>query len=70
MADEISTSDLEAVKQGSPKWLRWPARTICTMTVVVSGQEYPVNLVGVTEGFQEIRNLDDCSRALLRYRTT
>jgi len=28
------------------------------MTVAVGGQEHPINLVGVTEGFEAIRNLD------------
>ena len=58
LADEISPADLEAVKQGIPEVVQVAGTHDTPMTVVVGGQEYPVNLVGVTQGFQEIRNLD------------
>ena len=57
LAIEITTSDLEAVKQGVPDVVQIAGTHDMTTSVVVSGREYPVNLVGVTEGFQEIRNL-------------
>jgi putative ABC transport system permease protein len=58
VADEISMSDLEAVRRGIPQVAGVAGTHDLQMTVVVNGQEHPINLVGVTEGFQEIRNLD------------
>jgi putative ABC transport system permease protein len=55
--DEITGSDLEAVKQDAPHVVQVAGTYDMTTSVVVNGQQYPVNLVGVTEGFQEIRNL-------------
>src|ERR1700732_1929589 len=57
VADEISMSDLEAVRRGIPQVAGVAGTHDLQMTVVVNGQEHPINLGGVTEGFQEIRNL-------------
>ena len=56
-ADEISMGDLEAVQQGIPEVVRAAGTHDMQMTVVANGQERPVNVVGVTDGFQAIRNL-------------
>jgi putative ABC transport system permease protein len=48
---------LEAVKRGIPQVTEVAGTRDIPMTVVVGGVERPVNLVGVTEGFQQIRNL-------------
>ena len=56
-SDEISPGDLQAVKQGIPEVVQVAGTHDIEMTVVADGREHPVNLVGVTEGFQEIRNL-------------
>jgi putative ABC transport system permease protein len=57
LADEISLDDLEAARVQIPQ-ARYVAGTRnIPMTVVVNGVAHPINLVGVTEGFQEIRNL-------------
>ena len=58
VADEISMSDLEAVRQGISQVAQVAGTHDMQMTVAVDGQEHPINLVGVTEGFEAIRNLD------------
>ncbi len=56
--DQITPADLEAVKQGLPQMISEAAGTnSLPMTVVVNGQERPVTLLGVTQGFNRIRNL-------------
>jgi putative ABC transport system permease protein len=57
LADEITLGDLEAVKQGTPNVTEAAGTRDIPMSVVVDGVEHPVSLVGVTEGFQQIRNL-------------
>lgn len=57
LADEISLDDMEAVRAGIPQ-ARYVAGTRnIPMTVVVNGAAHSINLVGVTEEFQQIRNL-------------
>lgn len=59
LADQISPADLEAVKAGLPGVVVEAAGTnSVTMTVIVDGRERPINVVGVTEGFEHIRNLE------------
>jgi putative ABC transport system permease protein len=55
-ADEISLADMEAVRDSIPHVREVAGSLNIPMTVVVNGEEHPVNLVGVTEGFQKIRN--------------
>jgi len=57
LADEISVDDMEAIKAGVPHVRHVAGTNNIPMTVVVGGVERPVNLVGVTDGFQQIRNL-------------
>jgi putative ABC transport system permease protein len=56
LADEISLEDLEAVR-GIPQVVEVAGTREFNSAVVVEGQERAVNVVGVTEGFQRIRNL-------------
>lgn len=56
LSDEISADDMEAVRE-NPLVVDVAGSRQLPMTVVVEGVERPVNLVGVTEGFQRIRNL-------------
>jgi putative ABC transport system permease protein len=51
-ADEITPGDLEAMKQSVPAGIA----DIPTL-ISISGREHPVNMVGVTSGYQKIRNL-------------
>src|SRR5580700_7848367 len=57
IADEINLDDLEAVKAGIPQVRHAAGTRNLPMTMVVNGEEHPVSMVGVTEGFQQIRNL-------------
>ncbi len=57
LSDEIALGDLEAVRQRIPEVVEVAATREIPMTVVVAGKDRPVALVGVTEGFQRIRNL-------------
>ena len=55
--DQISPADLEAIKQDMPQMVSEAAGTNeLPMTVVLNGQERPVTLVGVTQGYDRIRN--------------
>jgi putative ABC transport system permease protein len=55
-ADEINLNDMEAVSH-LPHVAEVAATHDLRTGIVVNGQEKPVALVGVTEGFQKIRNL-------------
>jgi putative ABC transport system permease protein len=55
-ADEISLADMEAVK-GLPKVVEVAGTHDITVSTVIDGRETPVSLIGVTQGFQKIRNL-------------
>ncbi|HKV03706.1 MAG TPA: ABC transporter permease [Candidatus Acidoferrales bacterium] len=58
IADQITPADLAAVREGIPQLVVNAAGTnALPMSVVVNGQERPVNLVGATAGFERIRNL-------------
>jgi putative ABC transport system permease protein len=57
IADEITPADLDAVKQGIPQVVEAAGTNDIPMTVIVRAREHPIHLVGVTEGFQQIRNL-------------
>ncbi len=63
IADEITMADLEAVRAGIPSVVETAGTRGFSTTVVSGGLERPVELVGVTEGFQRVRKL-----ALLRGR--
>jgi putative ABC transport system permease protein len=54
---ELTPADLDAVKRGIPQVVEVAGTRDIPMTVVVGGIERLVSLVGVTEGFQTIRNL-------------
>jgi putative ABC transport system permease protein len=55
--DEITPTDLEAVRRGIPQVVEVAGSRGVPATLVVGGIERPISLVGVTEGFQRIRNL-------------
>jgi putative ABC transport system permease protein len=57
LADQISLSDLDAVRQSVPQAVRVAGTSDIQMTVVAGAKTLPVGLVGVTQGFQQIRNL-------------
>jgi putative ABC transport system permease protein len=57
LGDEISLADMEAMKIQIPQVAVVAGASDIPMTVVAAGVERPVKLVGVTEGFQQIRRL-------------
>ncbi len=57
LGDEISLADMDAMKIQIPQVAVTAGATDIPMTVVAAGVERPVKLVGVTEGFQQIRRL-------------
>jgi putative ABC transport system permease protein len=59
VADQINPADLAAVKRGLPQLAAEVAGiNQVPMTVSVRGEERAVNLVGVTEGYELVRNLE------------
>jgi putative ABC transport system permease protein len=57
LSDELTIEDMQAVRQAIPRAVEVAGTHEIPMTVAVNGKEYPVSLVGVTEGFERIRNL-------------
>ncbi len=57
LGDQISLSDMETVRQIVPQAIQVAGTNDMQMSVVADGKAWPVALVGVTRGFQEIRRL-------------
>ena len=57
MADQISMNDLEAIRRAIPQVVQVAGTHDISMTVTSASVARPVSLVGVTPGFQQIRNL-------------
>lgn len=57
MADQISMGDLEAIRRGIPQVVQVAGTHDIQMNVTTASVARPVSLVGVTTGFQQIRNL-------------
>ena len=57
LSDEISLGDMDAVKSQIPDVTVAAGELDIPMTVVASGVERPIKLVGVTDSYQEIRRL-------------
>ena len=57
LADEINTADLDAVKSGIPQVIQAAGTNDIRASLFLNGVEHPINLVGVTPGFAEIRRL-------------
>ncbi|HXX17780.1 MAG TPA: ABC transporter permease, partial [Candidatus Acidoferrum sp.] len=57
LGDEISLSDMETVRQSVPQVVQVAGTNDIQMSVVADGKAWPVGLIGVTPGFQEIRRL-------------
>jgi putative ABC transport system permease protein len=54
---ELTVSDMEAVKASVPGVQEVAGTRELPMSIIISGAARPVNLIGVTEGFQTIRRL-------------
>ncbi len=57
LADQITMGDLEAVRNSIPQALRAAGTSDRPMSVVAAGKAWPVAMIGVTQGFQQIRRL-------------
>lgn len=57
LADQINMGDLQAVRNSIPQVLRAAGTSDRPMTVVADGKVWPVAMIGVTQGFQQIRRL-------------
>src|ERR1700723_2549294 len=57
LADQITMAEMQAAREQLPNVAVAAGTHDLDMTVVVNGVTKPVKLVGVTEGFQEIRRL-------------
>ncbi len=57
LADQITPTDLQTVKQNVAQVQEAAGTNDLSMTVSVAGQAHPIALVGVTEGFNDIRRL-------------
>ncbi len=56
LADEVTIGDLEAMRQ-MPHVAEVAGTHDLSSSMVINGMERPITLIGVTEGFQKIRNL-------------
>ncbi len=57
LADEITPADMQAVRESVPTVVEVAGTSDMTMSISVNGREQPIVLVGVTDGYQKIRNL-------------
>lgn len=57
LADQISLGDMNAIREGVPDAVQVAGTNDIPMDVVANRQERPVRLIGVTQGFQQIRKL-------------
>lgn len=57
LSDQITMGDLQAVRESIPQVLRAAGTSDRQMSVVASGKTWPVAMVGVTQGFEQIRRL-------------
>ena len=57
LSDRITAADLDALKVGIPQVVETAGTKDEQMTMVVNGLEHSIHMVGVTQGFEEIRKL-------------
>jgi putative ABC transport system permease protein len=57
LSHELTLDDMEAIRTSVPQVVQVAGVRELPMSVVARGVERPVNLVGVTQGYQEIRRL-------------
>jgi putative ABC transport system permease protein len=57
LADQISLGDLNAIREGIPEIVQVSGTNDIPMSVVADRRVRPVRLIGVTQGFQQIRKL-------------
>ena len=57
LSDQITPGDLQAVELEIPQVLRAAGTNDIRTSITVSGRVHPISLVGVTEGFEDVRHL-------------
>lgn len=57
LADQISLGDLNAIREGVPQVVQVSGTNDIPMNVIADRRVRPVRLIGVTQGFQQIRKL-------------
>ena len=57
LSHELTLDDMEAIRSSVPQVVQVAGVRELPMSVVAQGVERPVNLIGVTQGYQEIRRL-------------
>jgi len=57
LSHELTLGDMEAIRSSVPQVVQVAGVRELPMSIVARGVERPVNLVGVTQGYQEIRRL-------------
>jgi putative ABC transport system permease protein len=57
LSHELTLDDMEAIRSAVPRVVQVAGVRELPMAVVAKGVERPVNLIGVTQGYQEIRRL-------------
>ena len=57
LADQISVGDMNAIREGVPDAEQVAGTNDIPMDVIANRQVRPVRLIGVTQGFQQIRRL-------------
>ncbi|HVP41828.1 MAG TPA: ABC transporter permease [Terriglobales bacterium] len=58
LADQISVQDMQAIRNTIPQVKRVAGTNDQLLSMVINGKEHAVSLIGVTEDFQDIRNLE------------
>lgn len=57
LSDQITPGDLQAIEQDIPQVLRAAGTSDLRMSITVAAQVHPISLVGVTQGFNDVRRL-------------
>jgi len=57
LSHELTVGDMEAIRASVPQVVQVAGVREMSLTVIAQGVQRPVNLIGVTQGYQEIRRL-------------
>ena len=57
LSHELTVADMEAIRASVPQVVQVAGVREMSLTVIAQGVQRPVNLIGVTQGYQEIRHL-------------
>jgi len=57
LSHELTVADMEAIRASVPQVVQVAGVREMSLTIIAQGVQRPVNLIGVTQGYQEIRRL-------------